>query len=223
MLKQFSRTLAMAAAIGTLGLISANASAATISDVDLFDGTETVAVSSSFNAFFAGNEARLLDGQSDSYVWQDNDTEQRVSISGFNSSIDSLRFFDAPSYTDRLGQDVAVYYSASSISSLTPGDYTSLGTYILSADPHYYGTATSPVDNPTAGEPAVNTGATISFVEISGLGIPAGTQSILLRFSPSSHRGIGLSEVQAFAVPEPSAMIMLMLGTATLAIRCRQK
>lgn len=224
MMMKLSRTLAIAAAIGSLGLISANVLAATVADPDIFGGSETVTTSSFFNSFFDGTEGNIVNGASNSFVFENDDTDQRLSITGFNSAIDSLRFFDTPSYTDRLGTDVIVYYSTSSTTSLNPIDYTLVGTYELEdTSLHVYDTATSPVDNPAAGEPAVDTGATISFADASGLEIPAGTQSILLRFTSSSYRGLGLSEIQAFSIPEPSTMVMLMLGAATLVTRRRQK
>src|SRR4030095_7759848 len=94
-----------------------------------------------------------------------------------------------PSYNDRAAPSVTIYYSRVKQLSLTPASYTLLGAFSLpvantggAAYGDSYLWATSPVDPPRAGDPLVNTAATIHYAELTGLHIPPGTRSILLDF-----------------------------------------
>ncbi len=152
------------------------------------------------NAFAGGafTGAALIDRTPKAFVFGDARAE-RVGISGFQSAIDRLRFFDTPSYTGRTPAAVTVYYSASAQSSLRPQDYTRVGTFPLPVAGDTYETKTSPPAYPVASEPASHPAAVIGFCDLDGLHIPPGTRSILLDFSKRSGDGDGLSEIQAFA------------------------
>lgn len=196
----------LATMIGAIAL-SATAQAVPLSASNLFSG-KTVAVSSTFgsSAFAASN---LVDGTNLAHVFADGQSTARVSISGFDSSITTLRFFDTPSYDARVSDTVAIYRSSSVTNSLNTASYTLVGTYNLptrnfdnaSSLHDGYTIATSPAEHPRAGDPNVNTSMVISFGELTGLTIPTGTRSILFDFTevhPSW--GAGLSEIQAFGV-----------------------
>jgi lysophospholipase L1-like esterase len=168
---------------------------------NVFSPATRVTVSNSFSGgAFSG--AALVDGSNKAFVFGDAHNE-RVNLTGFNSAIGRLRFFDTPSYTGRTPGSVTVYYSASAQSSLTLGDYTKLGVFPLPAVGDVYEHPTSPVSHPDAGEPASHPAAVIGFCDLEGLKIPAGTQSVLLDFSKNGGDGDGLTEVQAFAPAAP--------------------
>ena len=94
---------------------------------------------------------------------------------------------------------VTLSYSPSKQNSLSPGDYTKLGTYPLPVVGDVYETPTAPAAHPDAGDPVSHPTALIGFCDLDGLHIPPGTQSVLLDFSKSGDYGDGLSEIQAFA------------------------
>jgi hypothetical protein len=181
---------------------------ATVADADLFGPAQTVNVSgASTSAALA--QANVVDGSNAAFLFNDGAGSRRMSISSFNASIHTLRFFDAPSYADRAAGAVTIYYSRLNQASLMPAGYMLLGTFDLSpvntggtAVGDKYATPTSPADHPRAGEPGANTSATIGFTHIGGLNIPPGTRSILLDFGMNpANLGWGLSEVQAFGRP----------------------
>ena len=145
---------------------------AAVGDADLFGLAQTVHVSgaSSTAGFAASN---VVDGTGAAFVFNDGTGPQRLSVSNFNSAIDTLRFFDAPGLASRRPTLVAVYHAPVKQAALTPASYKPLGTFNLSA---------------AAG-----------FSELTGLKLPAGTESLLLDFGTNpAGVGFAIGEIQAF-------------------------
>lgn len=211
-------------------LAAGPARAVSVIDADIFDGSLTVTASSTFSAFNF-NPNLVVDGTTDGHVFADTGGEpQFMSITGFNASIDTLRFFDQPQFSERVAPGVTIYYSSVSTTSLVPGDYTLLGSFVLPTlniqnDPgggdDIYATPTfDPIDI-SSGNQGGN-GSVINYAELTGLGIPAGTQSILLNLDNNLF-GTGLSEIQAYSViPEPSSLVLLS-GVALLGLGVRRR
>src|SRR5438445_3809141 len=84
----------------------------TVADpADLFGATQTANASSTdANGAFAA--ANVLDGSNTAFLFADGSTTQRLAISNFDAAITKLRFFDAPSYTERAAFSVTIYYSS---------------------------------------------------------------------------------------------------------------
>ncbi|MDQ2687818.1 MAG: hypothetical protein M3Y28_08130, partial [Armatimonadota bacterium] len=164
---------------------------------NVFVPSDTVMASGAF-AGGAFTAAHLTDGTSKAFVFGDA-AQERVSISGFHGPIGRLRLFDTPSYTGRTPHQVTIYASSAKQTSLEPGRYAKIGTFPLPTTGDAYPTPTVPPVHPSQSEPAVRPDAMVSYVDLSGLPLPAGTQSVLLDFSKSGGDGDGLSEIQAFA------------------------
>jgi hypothetical protein len=184
---------------------------ASVVDVDLFGPAQAVNASGadSSTSFAAAN---LVDGTTGAFRFGAGAAPQRLAVSNFNAAVHTLRFFDTPSYTDRAAPSVAVYYSPLKQLALTPASYAPLGTFVLSTDNvgggaqgDVYRIATSPADHPRATDPSANPAATVRYAELTGLTIPAGTQSLLFDFGVNpAGLGFGLTEIQAFGWPTPA-------------------
>jgi len=151
-----------------------------------------------------------------------------TSISGFNSALTSIRFFDEPAFQARTAPSVTIYASSVNQTVLTPGSYTLVGTYTLATSASdLYTTATSPADTSSNGN------GTISYDTVSGLNIAAGTKSILFQFglnpngSGGGNFGNAFSEIQAFNTPVPetssSIGLGLMLALSGLVVIARKR
>jgi hypothetical protein len=180
----------------------------TVADSDLFGPAQAVSVSGAdANAAFA--PANVLDGTDAAFRFANSPSPYRLAISNINAAIHTLRFFDAPSYTDRAAPTVTIYYSPFKQLALTPASYVRLGTFTLptvntggGSAGDIYTIATSPADHPKASDPSANPAATIRFAQITGLTIPPGTQSILLDFGFNvAGLGFAFSEIQALGYP----------------------
>ena len=221
MFKKFSTVAIALSAVLVMGSV---ASAVSVGDADIFNGSETIDTTNAFGHPAISVQSHVVDGTNSSFVFADAGPVQTMSISGFNSAIDTLRFFDTPHYGARLAGAVKVSYSSTSQNSLDPTAYTFVGDYTLAgfdADVPPDGNNdryTNPTtDHPSANDPATNESLFINYEDASGLGIPAGTQSILLEFSSTGvTQGLGISEIQAFAVPEPAGMMTLLVGAFSL-------
>jgi len=224
---------ALSAAIALMSVTSAYA--VSVTDSDLFTAAQTVTVNDTFpNGVFAGGNQLMVDGTTDGHVFADNrnGNPQYISVTGFNSAIDRLVLFDTPQFSERVSQSVDIYYSALNQTSLVPGSYTFLGSYVL---PTINISGTGGIGNddqfatPTFGPTDIASalqfggGQVVNYAELGGLGIPAGTQSILLDMGLNLF-GTGLSELQAYAVPEPTSMALLLgAGVVALGLRRNRK
>ena len=129
-----------------------------------------------------------------------------LSLSGFSapSGIDSLVFYDYPTYGQRTASSVTIYTStANTAGSLNTSDYTLLGTFALPTGA-----------NQTGFTEGTDAASSSGFDVLSGLGIAAGTQSLLFGLPDTNPQyGTALTEIQAFPAPEPSSwqcMIVLL-------------
>jgi hypothetical protein len=173
---------ATAAVIGT-------ANAASITDPNLFS-LQNVNSTSPYSGDFAA--ANAVDGQSSNFIFTDSG-DWYLNVNGFDSNVHTLRFFDGYGVGDggqRASNSVSIYYSNAANTSLATGDYTFLKKATLataSGDPNTQYTLTG-----TDGTP---------YAEVSNLGIPTGTKSVLLKFGPQATTSYGpaLTEVQGFA------------------------
>jgi len=222
---------ACGAALIAMSLTSAHATSVT--DFDLFTPAQTVTVSDTFlNSVFNGGNQLLVDGTTDGHVFADRNGEpQYIGITGFNSDIDTLRFFDHPQFSERTSQSVDIYYSPLNQTSLLPASYTFLGSFVLPTlnvsgiggigNDDIFATPTfGPTDIASALQ--FGGGQVVSFAELTGLGIPSATQSVLLDMGLNLF-GTGLSEVQAYAaVPEPTSLALL-LGTGMVVLVCGRR
>ena len=203
----------LGAALSTL-LLTTPSQADNISSgnpTSIFAG-KTVTASSTYPAaqFSGGN---LVDGTTKAFLFADTDLNPTVSISGFNSALTSIRFFDEPAFQARTAPSVTIYASSVNQTVLTPGSYTLVGTYTLATSASdLYTTATSPADTSSNGN------GTISYDTVSGLNIAAGTKSVLFQFgldpngSGGGNFGSGFAEIQAFNKPVPEASSSISLG-----------
>jgi hypothetical protein len=164
---------------------------------NLFAPAQSVNASSTNpNAAFAA--INVVDRSNAAFRFADLSGPQRLAISNFNAAINTLRFFDTPSYSGSTASSVTIYYSPARQLALTPASYTELGVFALPTTSGVYQTPTSPADHPRATDPGGNPALTIDYDQLTGLTIPAGTQSILLDFgSNPTGLGFGFSEIQA--------------------------
>jgi hypothetical protein len=142
--------------------------------------------------------------QDDGQIFADNDTDQRLAITGFDSQVLDVRLFLDPTDPVRFPSSVTIFFSKLSTTSLNSGDsnYTgSNGGQLLPKTTLNTGSIT-PV-------PGAHSGP-IDFL-VDG---PAGTQTLLFDFGPVTSLGVRIAEVQAFATPEPGSLPIL----ATLAV-----
>ena len=224
--------------LAALGLAAVSPTQAqTTADANILKGTSVTATNPFPNATLAvpGN---LTNGATTPFVFADNGVSpETVSITGFTSALDTLRFFDAPDFLYRTSPSVVVGYSSATNAGVA-GTYTLLngGSPLLLATSNGgqdYLTATNPAQ--TQAGPASSGANTIHFSDLTGLGIPAGTQSLLLTFTqapadPTNNgqlSGAGITEIQGFAaaVPEASTTlsfgVLLALGGLVVAVRKR--
>ncbi len=66
--------------------------------------------------------------QDDGLVFEDTDTDQRLTVTGFNSALTDIRVFTAPDDGGRFPGTLAVYYSTVSTTSLNAGGGAYSGT-----------------------------------------------------------------------------------------------
>ena len=182
----------VASAALVLAVATNGAMAAAVNDTNLFSSTPSYGSSSQYNGSFAAGNA--FDGTSNTLIFADNDGNRYLSVSGFESAVNSLRFFNGYGIGgggQRASGSVDIYYSTVSQTSMNPSDYTYLKNVLLptlAGDPN-----TQYALSGTDGTP---------YAEASDLRI-ANAKSLLLKFGPeaTAHYGPALTEVQGFAAP----------------------
>ncbi len=180
----------------------------------------TATTTSSYENLFSSGT--LNDNTSTGSAFNDGDTQQGASFVWIKapSGIGSLQFFDDPQYgAERTPTAVTVYSSTANTASTVTGNYTLVGTFAL----NFVAT--------TGSQNVDSSGLQLNVATLSGLDIATGTQSLLLNFAPSlntafndPNEGVALTEVESFAVPEPSsvhAMLALCFGALGFIIRRR--
>jgi hypothetical protein len=149
--------------------------------------------------------------QDDGLTFLDNDTNQRLAITGFNSVVRKIRLFSDPVDGGRLPPSLTIYYSTLSTTSLTSSDsnYTGANGGLLvptmSLSPASF-------NHPIAG-------ANASYLELF-VNSPAGTRTLLLQLGAAAGLGDRVSEIQAFALPEPTTFCLL--AAASLLVKRRR-
>jgi hypothetical protein len=235
-MKPTSKTLVMtlrtaALVTGSCFLVSFAKASPTVSTPNIFTAAPAAA-NSTINGAFPGSAAFAIpgsvdDGTASQFFFGDGGPEY-LSLAGFDATdgIDSIVFF-GNTFSNRTSPSVTIYTSTSDEgNSLDPSDYTELGSGAFSlptntpeTDSTYpYTTAD---DTYADGTDSV-TGR--SYDVLSGLGIAAGTKSILFSFGGSAFgEGNGFTEIQAFPtsnvspIPEPNTWTMLLAGVGLLA------
>jgi hypothetical protein len=178
---------------GGLAAAVGNARAAALADPNLFGG-QTVASSSVYANLPQFTTTNAVDGMVNPFILWDPgaDPSQLLQVRGFNSAINTLRFFSWSPGSSRASASVGIYYSSAlnDVDPLNPANYTFLKTAALA-------TLASDINSTYAAASADG-----YYSDATNLGIPAGTQSVLLNFGPqvTSAYGAAMNEVQAFAV-----------------------
>ena len=227
------------AVLAALSLAAAHsAQAQTTLDANVFAGQTATATDPFPNATLA-NPSNFTDGGTTPFVFADNTGPEIASISGFNSGIGDIRFFDAPDFQfSRLSPSVIIGYSSTANAGLNPASYTLLNngtafTLATSNGGNDYLTPTNPAQAQTG--PASNGSGTIHFSDVANLNIPTGTQSVLFEFTvatdPNGSFGSGVTEIQGFApaiaaAPEPAqtaALAFFGLGLGVLMFKARKR
>jgi hypothetical protein len=177
---------------GGLAAAVGNARAAALADANLFGG-QTVASSSYYNGMSGFITTNAVDATSAAFILSDPgaDPSQLLQVRGFNSAINTLRFFSWSPGSSRASASVGIYYSSAlnDTDPLNLANYTFLKTSALATLP-------SDINSTYAASSADG-----YYSDATNLGIPAGTQSVLLNFGPqvTSAYGAAMNEVQAFA------------------------
>ena len=151
--------------------------------------------------------------QDNGQVFADNDANQRLAITGFNSSIGDIRFYTSPTDLVRFPASVTIYYSTLSTLSLDPASapYTGSSGGLLTPLTTLAGIRFTPVPNSTS----AYTDLTVS--------APVGTQTLLVSIGSANGLGDRISEIQAFAVPEPGSLVLIAGSLFGLALRSRAR
>jgi hypothetical protein len=149
--------------------------------------------------------------QDDGLTFLDGDTNQRLAITGFNSAVREIRLFSDPVDTRRLPPSLTIYYSTLSTTSLTSSDSNFTGSNggllvpTMSLSPASF-------DHPIAG-------ANAAYLDLF-VNSPVGTRTLLFELGDAAGLGDRVSEVQAFAVPEPGTLALATVaGVSMLCIR----
>jgi hypothetical protein len=153
--------------------------------------------------------------QDDGQVFANDDTDQRLAITGFDSPILDVRLYLDPTDPSRFPSSVTIYYSTLSTTSLisTSSDYTGSNGGLLLPDTTLSASSITPL-------PGAHSGPIDFYVDS-----PVGTQTLLFDFGPVTSLGVRISEVQAFATtPEPGTFAIFACAALVLgAIRLRRR
>lgn len=180
------------------------AEAIDVTDSDNVLAEKTVVSSSWLSPFWGNLATDNLIGSVDTenaQLFANSDTNSRLSISGFDSSLSMIRIYTDPNDARRMFTSVSIRSSSSLTSSLDSGDYETLAGGIADTS-----TATFVPFDPSG------TTTSAAYVDI-GAAAPEGTQSLLFSFVKSGDQGLRVTEVQGYAVvPEPSVAMLAISG-----------
>lgn len=178
-----------AAAYETLVGLPVQKLGCSLNDANLLSGKPATA-SSEYAGF---SESATTDGLANQLVFADGDGDMRVVVHGFNSEVKQIRIWRDTSDGNRVPASVT-------IKSSTHDNALLADNYELSL-----------VDTLTLGASAFSDG----YVTID-VNAPEGTQSLLFDFggvdSNGNHYGDRITEIQAFATPEPPTSVILGAG-----------
>jgi hypothetical protein len=136
-----------------------------------------------------------------------------VAVTGFDSSIGLLRLFLDPTDPGRFPSSVAVYYSTVSTTSID------------STAPSYSGTQGDTLLSMLSLSPGLLTpvpGAHAGYLNIP-VDAPSGTQTLLLDLGSANGEGDRISELQAFAVPEPNPLTFIAIAMVAFPVLRRPR
>ncbi len=173
-------------------------------------------------ATYGPNPSQMVDNfvntatQDNGQVFGNNDPDQRIAVTGFDSSIGDLRFYLDPTDLSRFPSTLTIYYSTTSTTSLNAGNsaYTGANGGILEPTLVLLPGLLTPVPGDTHS----------GYLDLA-VNAPAGTQTLLVDVGSANGVGDRISELQAFAVPEPDAAWLLapaVLGAVLLSRRRSQ-
>jgi hypothetical protein len=210
--------------MGSLLAVSLSGHAASVTDVNIFNtGTSSATVSTSTpysTASFPLSGVDDLSGTNNEnqFFFEDGGPENILTLSNFSdpTGINTIRIYDAQEYElGRVATSVTIYTSTINQTSITPGDFTLLGTYDLPIGTNgFYVT----------GEDSAGANSYYSmYDDVTGLNIAPGTESILFDFGHAGNIGVGVTEIQGFEVPEPSTYALMFGAVAMLALAIRRK
>jgi hypothetical protein len=204
-----AKLVALAASL--FGMSQTMASAQMISDQNVFNNTlqgQATVVTTDGYSYGQFPTSNVDDKTAGAFYYSDQRnvpvTDQYMSMSGFNagSGINSINFYDGAVYEpERVATQVKIWYSTTANgNSLDPSNYTALNGGLAFNLPISGGGNNSYVSG-------TDTATGINYDTLSGLGIPAGTESLLFDFgtdrtdSNGFTLGMGFSEIQALGTP----------------------
>src|ERR1700712_5346018 len=178
MISQSPSTLALGILLlSALGAAPASASLINVAAPgNLLAGLPSADLNASSETSYGPAASQMVDNfvntpnQDNGQVFADGDANQRIAVTGFDSSIGRLRFYSSSSDPVRYPSTLTVYYSTLSTTSIneTSSAYTGSNGGILLATISLASIVLTPVSGATAG-----------YVDFS-VNAPAGTQTLLL-------------------------------------------
>ena len=180
----------------------ADAASVSVTSDNLLKGMTTSAASE-YSGDYAATKA--VDGLPEVSDWvsKGGAGTQILSVSGFDSAVGLIRIW---SNADIPVRSVAIRSSTNSLPSTNPADYATS----LVATTTYDAALTGWTHNPDV---ANMTGDYYIDYSVSA---PAGTKSLLFDFTNSGNVWVRVEEVQAYAIPEPTTMGLLVTGLISI-------
>ncbi len=125
------------------------------------------------------------------FIFGDGDTDQRLSVSGFNDTFNTVRIFMIDNDPGRLFQAITLRSSTAPTNSLNPGAYeTLLGTF-----------------SPAGRTYAEYAGRHRVYFDLTFPAAPAGTRSLFFQSTTAENRGGRIYEIHAFQQLQPAISI----------------
>lgn len=182
-----------AAAFETLTGLPVHKLSASVADANLLNG-KPVVISTTYSGFTASD---ATDGTASQHVFADNDSDMRLVVHGFNSRVKQIRIWRDMSDVNRVPAKVTIMSSTSKNTLLTNRFETTLVTSL-----------------------SLGNNAFVDGYSTINVDAPEGTQSLFFDFgdtdSLGNAHGVRIMEIQAMAIPEPSAITMIGGGLGGL-------